>query len=342
MGKYLITGGAGFIGSHLAERLLRDGHRVVVLDDLSTGRLENLAAAAESGGLDFVEGSVSDENLTAKLVDRVDGVFHLAATVGVLKIMERPVETIGNNICGTSNVLAAAARRMTRVIVTSTSEVYGKTADVPFTEKGNLVLGQSSQVRWGYAASKIVDEFLALGYFQQFNLPAIVVRPFNTIGPRQVGTYGMVVPRLLEQAMNNEDLTVYGDGKQTRCFTFVTDTVEWLYRLMMSDSAIGEVFNLGNPHEVSIRALAEKIIAVTGAKSSIRYIPYEAAYLSGFEDMQRRLPAIDKVVAVTGHVPSIGLEEALERTHQWMKRRTPAPKCLAAQAGSCYSLEVQS
>lgn len=341
MGKYLITGGAGFIGSHLAERLLRDGHRVTVLDDLSTGRLENLSGAMESGRLEFIEGSVADEATVGHLIERADGVFHLAATVGVLKIMQRPVETIGNNICGTQNVLAAATRRKTRVLITSTSEVYGKTGDVPFTENGNLVLGQSSQIRWGYAASKIVDEFLALGYAQQFGLPTVVVRPFNTIGPRQIGTYGMVVPRLLEQAMRNEDLTVYGDGRQTRCFTFVSDTVEWLFRLMTNDAALGEVFNLGNPHEVSISKLAEKIIAITGSRSAIRFIPYETAYQSGFEDMTRRLPAIEKVVAVTGHAPAVGLEEALDRTHQWM-RAGNCPNCFAAQAGSAIPIEVQS
>jgi UDP-glucose 4-epimerase len=335
VGTYLITGGAGFIGSHLAERLLRDGHRVLVLDDLSTGSLENIAECRSHSLFEFVEGTVLNAPLVSEMVAETDGVFHLAASVGVLQIMDHPAATITNNVLGTETVLAAAAKAepKPKVVVTSSSEVYGKTTSVPFQEEGSIVLGATQNIRWGYAASKLVDEFLGLSYFVEFGVPAIIVRPFNTIGPRQSGVYGMVVPRLLQQAIRGEDLTVHGDGRQTRCFTFVSDVVEWLVRLIERESAVGEVFNLGNPQEVSIGELAERIIAVAGSSASIRYVPYERAYPRGFEDMQRRVPSIEKVIAVTGHSPAVPLEDALRRTHDWLTQRASGTVASAALAG---------
>lgn len=334
MGSYLITGGAGFIGSHLAERLLREGHQVAVLDDLSTGNLENLRNAMRFRTFEFVKGSVLTKALVRPLVANADAVYHLAATVGVLQIMEHPVDTIANNVRGTQAILEAAVPGQQKVVITSTSEVYGKATDVPFLESGNLVLGSTCNVRWGYAASKIVDECLARGFLQEFNVPTIVVRPFNTIGPRQVGAYGMVVPRLMQQALLGQDLTVYGNGAQTRCFTYVDDAVEWLTRLVNIESAVGEVFNLGNPHEVSIRTLAEEIIRITKSTSRIRYIPYHQAYGEGFEDMERRIPSCDKIVAISGYAPSVGLEEALKRIHRWMHAKASSSQEARAQGAA--------
>jgi UDP-glucose 4-epimerase len=328
VGSYLITGGAGFIGSHLSRRILADGHSVTVLDNLSTGRMENIAELEGGPRFRFVRGDVLNRNDVAPLVADVGTVYHLAASVGVLKIMEQPVETIANNVRGTETVLEAittAPGAKRKILVASTSEVYGKTPEMPFLEEGNLVMGAPTNIRWGYAASKMVDEFLAFAFHRQFGVPAVVVRPFNTIGPRQVGNYGMVVPRLIEQAIRGEELTIYGDGSQTRCFTYVSDTVEWLYRLMQTDQAVGEVFNLGNPFEISIRGLAERILRITGSSSKVRLIPYETAYRPGFEDMHRRVPTIDKVVAVTGHAPAVQLDEAIERCHEWILREMGAP-----------------
>jgi len=320
---YLITGGAGFIGSHLTERLLDDGHDVLALDDLSTGSLENIEKASRNRRFKFARGSVQDFSIVSELVAQAETVFHLAATVGVMTVMKHPVATMRNNVRGTENVLEAAARSTPKkkVIVTSTSEVYGRMESVPFLEEGGLMLGPTQTIRWGYAASKLVDEFLALAYRHEFSVPTVVVRPFNTIGPRQTGEYGMVVPRFFEQALDGEDLTVFGDGTQTRCFTYVSDTVEWLVRLARFEQAVGEIFNLGNTEEVSIRELAERIIRLTGAKVSIRSVPYEKAYGEGFEDMQRRVPSIKKVAALIGHSPQITLDEALERIYLWVLAR---------------------
>ena len=318
MSTFLVTGGAGFIGSHLSERLIELGHRVIVIDDLSSGSLENLAHLPRGPRLEFVAADAGDPAVLAEWMPNADAVFHLAATVGVFNIIARPVATIENNIGTTSRVLEAAARKKTKVVIASTSEVYGKSGTQSFQEEGDLVLGATSKFRWGYAASKIVDEFLALAFWQEFRLPAVVVRLFNTIGPRQTGRYGMVVPRFLGQAQRGENLTVYGDGRQTRCFTHVTDVVEWLLRLAADDRAVGGVFNLGNPEEISILALAERVIAVTRAAVSIDLIPYEKAYAAGFEDMQRRVPDIGRVTALTGYGPCVGLDEALCRTWQWL------------------------
>jgi len=325
MSTHLITGGAGFIGSHLTESLLRQGHRVLVLDDLSSGSVENLAHLRSNPQLEFFPESVFSKNLLAELVDRADVVFHLAATVGVFNIIDSPVNTIMNNIGGTETVLKLAAKKKKKVLVTSTSEVYGKTVAVPFHEDGDLVLGPSSKSRWSYAASKLVDEFLALAYWRELHVPTVVVRLFNTIGPRQIGRYGMVVPRFLRQAMNGVNLTVYGSGRQTRCFTYVSDVVTWLILLANEDKAVGQVFNAGNPEEVSIGELARRVIGLTRAEVDIDYIPYEKAYEQGFEDMERRVPDISKISALTGYRPTVDLASALRRTHDWLANNEKQP-----------------
>lgn len=318
MSTFLVTGGAGFIGSHLVEALLVRGNQVLVLDDLSSGRVRNLAGVRASPALEFVPDSVSNKHVLAEMVDRSDIVFHLAATVGVFNIIESPVETIVNNIGGTESVLKMAAKKKKKVIVTSTSEVYGKNRSVPFCEESDAVLGPTSKARWSYAASKIVDEFLALAYWREFRVPTVVARLFNCIGPRQIGRYGMVVPRFLSQALNGENITVYGTGEQSRCFTYVSDVIEWLLLLAADDRAVGEVFNLGNPQEITILGLAQKVIALTGAQSAIDFIPYEKAYEHGFEDMERRVPDIAKIISLTGYAPRTSLDDALRLTSDWI------------------------
>jgi UDP-glucose 4-epimerase len=324
MSNFLVTGGAGFIGSHLVESLIRTGHRVSVIDDLSSGSIDNLHAVRSHPRLEFIPETVMNRNVVAEMVDRADVVFHLAATVGVFNIIESPVATIENNIGGTEVVLKMAAKKKKKVLVASTSEVYGKTGKIPFAEDDDLVFGPTSKSRWSYACSKVIDEFLALAYWREHKVPTVVVRLFNTIGPRQIGRYGMVVPRFVNQAMAGENLTVYGSGNQSRCFTYVSDIVEWLMRLAASDSAVGEVFNLGNPQEISITELAKRVIAVTGSNSGIEYIPYEKAYEHGFEDMERRVPGIAKVTRHTGYAPAVTLDEALRHIHAWFERETQA------------------
>jgi UDP-glucose 4-epimerase len=321
MPKFLITGGAGFIGSHLAERLLELGHRVSVVDNLSTGSIANLAHLRARPELEFVMDEVSNHRVIGELVDGADVVFHLAATVGVQKIIDSPVETIVNNVHGTETVLQAVAKKRRKIVVASTSEVYGKSEALPFHEDGDLVLGPTSKARWSYACSKAIDEFLAIAYWKEKKTPAVVARLFNTIGPRQSGQYGMVVPRFITQALDGADLTVYGTGQQTRSFTYVADVVEWLILLAENDGAVGEIFNLGNPGEVAIAELAERIVRLTGSSSRIRSIPYDQAYESGFEDMGRRAPDISKVVALTGYSPRVDLDEALRRTIAWTRER---------------------
>jgi UDP-glucose 4-epimerase len=320
MSTVLITGGAGFIGSHLAEACLEKGHRVLVMDDLSSGSIDNLAGIRFERRLEFVPESVTAKRILAELVDRADVIFHLAATVGVFNIIESPVATIVNNIGGTEEVLKMAAKKKKKVIVASTSEVYGKTSAVPFREDGDLVFGPTIKSRWSYASSKMVDEFLALAYWREYKVPTVIVRLFNTIGPRQIGRYGMVVPRFLKQALNGQNLTVYGTGRQSRCFTYVSDIVQWLLLLASNDRAAGQVFNLGNPEEVSIEELARRVIAITGAAVGIEYIPYEQAYEQGFEDMERRVPDIARVRALTGYAPRVRLDEALRLTRDWFVR----------------------
>jgi UDP-glucose 4-epimerase len=290
---------------------------VLALDDLSSGSVKNIAHLRSNPLFEFVPQGIEARNVIAELVDEADVVFHLAATVGVLNIIESPVNTIANNIGGTEGVLKAAVKKKKKVIIASTSEVYGKSSVVPFREDSDLVFGPTSKSRWSYASSKVVDEFLALAYWREFKLPTVVVRFFNTIGPRQVGRYGMVVPRFMSQALQGSNLSVYGTGQQSRCFTYVSDVVEWLLMLAANDKAVGEVVNLGNPEEVTIVELARKVIAITGAQVAIDYVPYEEAYEEGFEDMLRRVPDITKVQALTGYSPRVSLDEALHRIKMW-------------------------
>lgn len=311
---YLVTGGAGFIGSHLTERLLARGERVVVLDDLSTGRLANLAGAATDTRFEFQQGSVTDRPLVAALVARADRVIHLAAAVGVRLIVDEPVRTLETNIHGTEVVLVECARRKTPVFVASSSEVYGKGSRCPFREDDDVLLGPTTKSRWSYAASKMVDEFLALSYHKERGLPARVGRFFNTVGPRQVGQYGMVLPRFIEQALAGGPITVYGDGAQSRAFAHVTDVVDSVVALMDAPDAAGQVFNIGGTEEVTIRALAERVRAIVDPNVEIRHVTYEEAYGGGFEDLGRRVPDTSRLLRVAGRTPERRLDEILRDT----------------------------
>lgn len=298
--KVFITGGAGFIGSHLAERLLARGDDVLILDDLSTGRMSNIEHLIGHRGFSYRIGSALDNPLVVELVDRCDVTVHLAAAVGVRLIVERPVHTIETNVRATEVVLDAAARKGKRVLVASTSEVYGKSAKFPFNEDDDLCLGATVRSRWAYACSKALDEWLALAYQREKQVPVVIVRLFNTVGPRQVGRYGMVLPNFARQALRNEPITVYGDGRQARCFGHVRDTVEALTRLLVSHDAEGQVFNVGSAEEVSILELAELVKTRANSLSPITFVPYDTAYAEGFEDMPRRVPDVEKLARVTG------------------------------------------
>lgn len=312
--RALITGGAGFVGSHLAEALVARGDEVYVIDNLSTGSIENIEQLKPNPRFRYVIDSVLNEPLLAELVDRVDVVYHLAAAVGVRLIVESPVNTIETNVHGTEAVLKHANKKRKKVLLTSTSEVYGKSNAVPFREDGDLVLGPTSKGRWSYACSKAIDEFLAIAYHKEKHLPVVVVRLFNTVGPRQTGRYGMVIPNLVKQALLGHPLTVYGDGSQTRCFTFVSDVVGQLAELGQDERAVGQVFNVGNDREeVTILELARRVKARTGSASEIVIVPYDRAYEEGFEDMQRRVPDLAKLRALTGYEPRVGLDEILDR-----------------------------
>ncbi|OPZ07609.1 MAG: dTDP-glucose 4,6-dehydratase [candidate division BRC1 bacterium ADurb.BinA292] len=295
MASYLITGGAGFIGSHLAEALLARGHHVWIIDDLSTGSIANLDPIRENPRLQYFVDTIMNTARMAELIDRVDGVFHLAAAVGVRLIFENPVHTIQTNIRGTEIVLELAARKKKKVQIASTSEVYGKGARVPFRESEDLVLGPTTCPRWSYACSKLIDEFLALAYWREKQMPTLVTRFFNTVGPRQTGRYGMVIPNFVGQALRGEALTVHGDGRQTRSFAHVRDVVRAVIELMERDDTNGEVFNIGNPQEVSIIDLARRILELTGSHSEIRHVPYEEVYGPDFEDLDRRVPDVTKL-----------------------------------------------
>jgi UDP-glucose 4-epimerase len=310
--KALLTGGAGFIGSHLAETLLAQGHQVLVIDDLSTGSIDNIAPFKNHSGFEYVIDTVMNERLMAELIDRVDVVFHLAAAVGVKLIVEAPVRTIETNVHGTEVVLTHASKKHKLVVVFSTSEVYGKSAAVPFREDADLVIGPTFKHRWAYACSKAIDEFLALAYYRERRLPVIVVRHFNTVGPRQTGRYGMVIPTLVRQALAGEPITVFGDGRQTRSFTYVGDVVGAVAKLAQESAAVGEVFNLGSAEEVSIMDLARTIRRLTESTSEIVLVPYDQAYEAGFEDMPRRVPDLGKAAALIGYRPTKGLEEILQ------------------------------
>jgi UDP-glucose 4-epimerase len=309
--RYLITGGAGFIGSHLCQKLLAEQHTVTVLDDLSTGRLENLQSILSNPKFQFVRDSVENEPTVNLLMDRADAVFHLAATVGVQLVASEPVRTIRTTIRGTENVLEAAHRFHRPVLIASSSEVYGKSNRVPFSEDDDVVMGATRFSRWCYAYSKGIDEFLGLAYKRQFNLPVIIVRLFNTVGPRQIGRYGMVLPRFVAAAISNKPLQVYGDGKQTRCFCHVADVVDALIALMNTPAAIGEIFNLGSDDEISMNDLARRVIALAGSASQITHIPYEQAYGPDFDDLQRRVPNLGKIRRTISFAPSHDLEQII-------------------------------
>ncbi len=317
--KALITGGAGFVGSHLAERLLDDGHGVFILDDLSTGSINNIAHLKSRQGFEYTIDSVANDSLVAELIDRSDVVFHLAAAVGVKLIVEQPVHTIETNVHGTEVVLKHASKKKKLVVIASTSEVYGKSTDIPFREGADLVLGPSIKHRWAYACSKLIDEFLALAYWKEKKLPVIIVRLFNTVGPRQTGTYGMVLPTFIRQALTGQPLTVFGDGTQSRSFTYVGDVVEALVRLMEEPRAVGQVFNVGNTGEITMLELAQRVKLATGSSSPIELIPYDQAYEEGFEDMPRRVPDISKIHDLVGYTPKLALDEIIARVVSHMR-----------------------
>ena len=318
--KVLVTGGAGFIGSHLTERLLADGHQVAVIDNLSTGSLKNIESFKERSDFEFVEGDIRNAELMEPLIERCDMIFHLAAAVGVRLIAEDPVHTIETNIGGTEMVLDIANKFGTKTLIASTSEVYGKSEDVPFCEEDDIVLGSTSMPRWAYACSKAIDEFLGLAFHQQYGLGVVIARFFNTIGPRQTGQYGMVVPRFVQMALNNEPLQIYGTGKQTRCFCYVADVVEAIIRLMNCQNASGRVFNVGSSEEISIEALADKVIEITGSKSKKQFVPYETAYGRPIEDMMRRVPSIERIREAVGWESRTTLDQVLQIIVESFKR----------------------
>ncbi len=309
--KALVTGGAGFIGSHLVGRLLGDGHSVVVIDNLSTGSLKNIEGFEGNSKFEFVKGDISNAALMEKLAGRSEVVFHLAAAVGVRLIAERPVRTIETNIGGTEVVLDAVNKFGRKILIASTSEVYGKSEKVPFREEDDIVLGNTSLSRWSYACSKAIDEFLGIAFYQQYGLEVVIGRFFNTIGPRQTGRYGMVVPRFVGSALKNEAVSIYGTGQQRRCFCYVEDVVEAIVRLMDCKEAAGQVYNIGSTEEVSIEELADKIIAMTGSRSEKEFVPYDVAYGRPIDDMMRRVPSLERIKETIGWEPKVSLEDAL-------------------------------
>jgi len=311
--RALITGGAGFIGSHLAEALLAAGHEVFVLDNLSTGSIDNIEHLKPRPGFRYTIDTVENEPLLAELIDRCDIVVHLAAAVGVKLIVDSPVHTIETNVHGTEVVLRHASTKRKLVVIASTSEVYGKSEQLPFRETADLVMGPTTKHRWAYACSKAIDEFLALAYWKEKQLPVIVIRLFNTVGPRQTGRYGMVIPTFVRQALAGRPITVFGDGTQSRSFTYVGDVVDGMLRLVAEPRAVGEVFNIGNGQEISIGELAQRIKTLTGSASPIVTVPYDEAYEAGFEDMPRRVPDIGKIRALVGYEPKVHLDEILTK-----------------------------
>ena len=311
---YLLTGGAGFIGSHLAERLLKDGHSLTILDDFSTGREANISHLRSNSKFELIRDTVTNEQTAALVVSKADAIFHLAAAVGVKLVAEEPVRTIRTTIHGTEVVLDSAHRFGKPVLITSSSEVYGKGTRVPFREEDDVLMGATKFSRWCYAYSKGIDEFLGLAYHKQFSLPVILVRLFNTVGPRQVGMYGMVLPRFIAAATANQPLEVYGDGNQTRCFCHVSDVVDALIRLMNTPKAVGEVFNLGGHEEISINDLARRVISLANSKSEIKHIPYEQAYGQAFDDLPRRVPDLTKIKNAIGFAPKHNLDQIIKST----------------------------
>lgn len=318
--RVLITGGAGFIGSHLTDKLLSDGHKVIAIDNLSTGSQKNIEHVLDHPNYTFIEGSVLDESIVRDFIAQVDEVYHLAAALGVRNIMENPLNSIITNIRGTEILLEAADQYKVKTLIASTSEVYGKQSGIVLKEDSDRVYGPTTKKRWNYADCKAVDEFLALAYYEERNLPIIIARFFNTVGPRQTGQYGMVIPRFVQQALNNEPITVYHDGTMVRSFTYVGDAVWAITKLMKTDKAIGQIFNIGNGKTISINELAEKVIKMTGSNSKITYIPYEQVYGEGFEDMQERIPCINKIRQYIGYEPQVNLDGILREVINYYKR----------------------
>jgi UDP-glucose 4-epimerase len=317
----LITGGAGFIGSHLSDALLDGGHQVLVLDNLSTGSMDNIAHLKGRAGFEYFIDTFDNEPLLAELIDRSDVVFHLAAAVGVKLIVEQPVYTIETNLHGTEVVLKHANKKKKLVVIASTSEVYGKSEAVPFREDSDLVMGPTPKHRWAYACSKAIDEFLALAYWKERKLPVIIVRFFNTVGPRQTGMYGMVIPNFVRQALAGESITVFGDGLQTRSFSHVADVVGAVLKLVVEPKAIGQVINIGNTQEITIRALAERVRELSGSSSPIELVPYDEAYESGFEDMPRRVPDLTKIEGLIGYRPRYALDDILVQVIEYFRNK---------------------
>jgi UDP-glucose 4-epimerase len=322
--RALLTGGAGFVGSHLAETLLMDGHQVMVIDDLSTGSMDNIVHLKDQPGFEYVIDTIMNESRAAELIDRADVVFHLAAAVGVKLIVEEPVRTIETNVHGTEIVLKHCAKKNKLAVIFSTSEVYGKSVKVPFGEDDDLVMGPTPKHRWAYACSKAIDEFLALAYHKERGLPVIIVRLFNTVGPRQTGRYGMVIPNFVRQALTGEPIQVHGDGTQTRSFTYVGDVVRGILALVNEPKAIGQVFNIGNNEEVSIMDLAKRVRRAAGSQSEIELVPYEKAYEAGFEDMPRRVPDLRKISNLVGYKPTLVLDDILERVIEGQRAALPS------------------
>ena len=318
--RVLITGGAGFVGSHLSEALLARGDEVFAIDDLSTGSIDNISHLKEHPKFHYTIDTVTNEPILAELIDRCDVVVHLAAAVGVKLIVEQPVHTIETNVHGTEVVLKHANKKKKLVLIASTSEVYGKSTEVPFREDQDLVLGATVKHRWAYACSKLIDEFLALAYWKERKLPVIIVRLFNTVGPRQTGQYGMVIPNFVRQALAGKPITVFGSGEQSRSFTYVGDVVNAMVALIDEPRAVGQVFNVGNGHEISMWDLAVKVKAMTGSSSEIVRIPYDQAYEAGFEDMPRRVPDIGKVQGLVGYKPTVELDEILARVIEYFRQ----------------------
>ncbi|GAA5521914.1 GDP-mannose 4,6-dehydratase [Aliifodinibius salicampi] len=325
--KYLITGGAGFIGSHLADRLLKDGHQITVIDNLSTGKLSNINHLRDDPNFTIKVASVMDYHTLEQLVEECDQIFHLAAAVGVKLIMENPVETIVTNVQGTENVLKLASYHDKKVLVASTSEVYGKLMEGnngidKLKEDGDWKLGPTSKRRWAYACSKAMDEFLSMAYYDEKKLPVVVARFFNTVGPRQTGTYGMVIPNFVQKALLNETIQVHGDGEQTRCFTYVKDAVDAIVKLMNTDDAEGEVFNIGGEEEISMNELASMVKELTDSESEIHHIPYEEVYGKGFEDMKRRTPDLAKIREAIGYEPTHTTEDILNNVIKYFRKES--------------------
>jgi nucleoside-diphosphate-sugar epimerase len=319
--RVLITGGAGFVGSHLSDALLERGDEVFVLDNLSTGSMSNIVHLKKHPRFNYTIDDITNEPVLAELIDRCDVVVHLAAAVGVKLIVEAPVHTIETNVHGTEVVLKHANKKKKLVLIASTSEVYGKSAAVPFREDADLVLGPTQKHRWAYACSKMIDEFLALAYWKERKLPVIVIRLFNTVGPRQTGQYGMVIPTFVRQALAGQPITVFGDGTQSRSFTYVGDVVRAMVALIQEPRAIGQVFNIGNGTEITIGELAERVRSVAGSQSPIVRIPYDQAYEAGFEDMPRRVPDISKINALVGYEPTVGLNEIVSRVVEYFRQQ---------------------